>query len=145
MAGRKPSTSRAWQTSREKSVRGRKPGIATGRLATKAGALVANGSRRWIRSRVGGLSATCANILSPRSFCRHAAARLAGICPCCYRAAMYALARFIQMAGLAIPPLAIIAQLMDEITLGQMLGFLTVSVGLFLVGYLLQRYSGGGP
>ena len=58
---------------------------------------------------------------------------------------MYKLARFIQMAGLAIPPLAIIAQLMDEITLGQMLGFLTVSVGLFLVGYLLQRYSGGGP
>jgi hypothetical protein len=57
---------------------------------------------------------------------------------------MYTLARFIQTAGLFIPPLAIIAQLMEQITLGQMLGFLAVSVGLFSLGYLLQRYSGSG-
>jgi hypothetical protein len=57
---------------------------------------------------------------------------------------MYTLARIIQAAGLTIPPLAIIAQLMETITLSQMLGFLAVSVGLFFLGYLLQRYSGGG-
>jgi hypothetical protein len=57
---------------------------------------------------------------------------------------MHTLARLIQAAGLTIPPLAIIAQLMEQITLSQMLGFLAVSVGLFLIGYLLQRYSGGG-
>ena len=57
---------------------------------------------------------------------------------------MVALARLIQTAGLIIPPLAIIAQLMEQITLGQMLGFLIVSVGLFTLGYLLQQYSGGG-
>ena len=56
---------------------------------------------------------------------------------------MYALARLIQLAGLTIPPLAIIAQLFEQISLGQMLGFLVVSVGLFMLGYLLQRFSGG--
>jgi hypothetical protein len=56
---------------------------------------------------------------------------------------MYSLARLMQMAGLTIPPLAIIAQLMDRITLGQMLGFLVTSVAVFGVGYLIQRYTGG--
>jgi len=56
---------------------------------------------------------------------------------------MYAVARFLQFLGLTIPPLSIIAQLSDSISLGQMLGFLVVSIGLFCSGYLLQRYSGG--
>jgi hypothetical protein len=56
---------------------------------------------------------------------------------------MYVLSRMLQLVGLAIPPLSIIAQLNQQITLGQMLSFLAVSMGVFAVGYLLQRYSGG--
>lgn len=58
--------------------------------------------------------------------------------------AMYGVARFLQFAGLTIPLLAIVAQLMDRITLAQMLGFLVVSMAVFSIGHLLQRYSGGG-
>jgi hypothetical protein len=54
---------------------------------------------------------------------------------------MHTIARLLQLAGLTIPPLAMIAQLMERIRAGQMLQFLVVSVGLFLTGYLLQRYS----
>jgi hypothetical protein len=57
---------------------------------------------------------------------------------------MYMLARLLQLIGLAIPPLAIIAQLNQQIELREMLGFLAMSIGVFAVGYLLQRYSGGG-
>lgn len=58
---------------------------------------------------------------------------------------MIPIARLLQLAGLAIPPLAIVAQLTASITLGQMLQFLVVAVCLFAIGYLLQRYSGGPP
>lgn len=58
---------------------------------------------------------------------------------------MYSVARLLQMIGLTIPPLAIIAQLTGNIDLKQMLGFLVASVAVFTIGYLLQRYSGGGP
>jgi hypothetical protein len=54
---------------------------------------------------------------------------------------MNAIARLLQLAGLTIPPLAMVAQLMERIRAGQMLQFLVVSVGLFLTGYLLQQYS----
>jgi len=57
---------------------------------------------------------------------------------------MYTVARMLQLAGLTIPPLAIIAQLNERITLTQMLGFLVVAMGVFGIGYLLQRYSAGG-
>jgi Ca2+/H+ antiporter len=57
---------------------------------------------------------------------------------------MQALARMLQLAGLTIPPLAIIAQLGQHITAGQMLQFLVVSVCLFLTGYLLQQFRGAG-
>jgi hypothetical protein len=50
----------------------------------------------------------------------------------------------LQIVGLAIPPVAIIAQLSNSITLGQMLGFVVVAVCVFYIGNLLQRYSGGG-
>ena len=59
--------------------------------------------------------------------------------------AMYSLARLLQIVGLTIPLLAIFAQLNQQITLSQMLGFLIVSVGVFMLGYLLQRFSSGGP
>lgn len=54
---------------------------------------------------------------------------------------MHFIARSLQLAGLTIPPLAMVAQLMERIKAGQLLQFLAVSVGLFLVGYLLQQYS----
>ena len=58
---------------------------------------------------------------------------------------MYNIARLLQLAGLAIPPLAIVAQLNESISAGKMLQFLVMSIGLFLFGYTLQRYTGGGP
>jgi hypothetical protein len=55
---------------------------------------------------------------------------------------MYTLARFLQVLGLTIPLLAIVAQLNERITLGQMLGFLVASMTTFIIGHTLQRYSG---
>jgi hypothetical protein len=57
---------------------------------------------------------------------------------------MHAFARLLQFAGLAIPPLAMIAQLGNHISAGKMLQFLLVSVGVFVLGYTMQRYSGPG-
>jgi hypothetical protein len=56
---------------------------------------------------------------------------------------MYTLARFLQMVGLTIPILAILAQLNQTITASKMLGFLIASVLVFSIGYLLQRTIGG--
>ena len=55
---------------------------------------------------------------------------------------MYTAARFLQVLGLTIPLLAIVAQLNERITLGQMLGFLVASMTVFIIGHTLQRYSG---
>jgi hypothetical protein len=55
---------------------------------------------------------------------------------------MYGLGRLLQLVGLAIPPLAIIGEL-NERNPSLLLKFLAVSVGIFFLGYLLQRYSGG--
>ena len=57
---------------------------------------------------------------------------------------MHTLARLLQLAGLVILPLAIVAQLNQTITTGRMLQFLMMAIGLFVLGYTLQRYSGGG-
>ena len=57
-------------------------------------------------------------------------------------ARMHAFARILQLFGLAIPPLAIIAQLANRITAGQMLRFLVASICIFLAGYLMQQYRG---
>lgn len=56
--------------------------------------------------------------------------------------AMYTLARFLQVLGLTIPLLAIVAQLNERISLGQMLGFLVAAMIMFIIGHTLQRYSG---
>ena len=58
---------------------------------------------------------------------------------------MVSVARLLQLIGLTIPVLAIMAQLAKSISAGKMLGFLVASVLIFSIGYLLQRYSGGGP
>jgi len=55
---------------------------------------------------------------------------------------MYTIARILQIIGLVIPLLAIMAQLSESITLGQMLQFLVVSICVFLIGQILQRYTG---
>jgi hypothetical protein len=55
---------------------------------------------------------------------------------------MYTLGRFLQLIGLTIPPLAIVAELNNSINPGLMLKFLLVAVGIFTLGYLFQRYSG---
>ena len=56
---------------------------------------------------------------------------------------MQHLARLLQLAGLTVPPLALLAQLNKSITAGQMLGFLVASICMFSLGYLLQRASAG--
>jgi hypothetical protein len=55
---------------------------------------------------------------------------------------MYTLGRFLQVIGLTIPPLAIVSEL-NQSNPGLMLKFLCVAVGIFTLGYLMQRYSGG--
>ena len=55
---------------------------------------------------------------------------------------MYTLGRILQVVGLTIPPLAIMGEL-NQSNPGLMLKFLVVAVGIFTLGYLLQRYSGG--
>ena len=56
---------------------------------------------------------------------------------------MFKLGRLLQFVALVILPLAMLAQLSGSISLGQMLQFMFVAVGIFTLGYLLQRYSGG--
>jgi EamA domain-containing membrane protein RarD len=54
---------------------------------------------------------------------------------------MQPLGRFLQFVGLTIPPLAMIAQLGEHISAGKMLQFLMVAVGVFVLGYTMQRFS----
>jgi len=55
---------------------------------------------------------------------------------------MHTFSRFLQLLGLAIAPLAMVAQLNERISVGKMLQFLLVSVCVFLIGHTLQRYRG---
>lgn len=55
---------------------------------------------------------------------------------------MHTLGRFLQVVGLTILPLAILSELNNS-NPGLMLKFMLVGVGVFTLGYLLQRYSGG--
>jgi hypothetical protein len=57
---------------------------------------------------------------------------------------MFKLGRLLQLTALVILPLAMMAQLSNAIDLKMMLRFLFVGVGIFTLGYLMQRYSGGG-
>lgn len=52
---------------------------------------------------------------------------------------MQPVARFLQLLGLTVPPLAMAAQLAEQISSGKMLGFLGFAVCLFCLGYLLQQ------
>jgi hypothetical protein len=55
---------------------------------------------------------------------------------------MYTLGRFLHVVGLRILPLAIVNEL-NRSDPGLMLKFMLIGVGIFTLGYLLQRYSGG--
>jgi hypothetical protein len=55
---------------------------------------------------------------------------------------MYTVGRFLQIVGLTILPLAILSELKSNNT-GLMLKFMLVGAGIFTLGYLFQRYSGG--
>ena len=55
---------------------------------------------------------------------------------------MYTLGRFLQVIGLTIPPLAIVSEL-NQSNPGLMLKFMFMGAGVFTLGYLFQRYSGG--
>ena len=56
---------------------------------------------------------------------------------------MEALGKMLQMAGLVIPPLSIIAELQHSISLGQMLTFLVAAASAFWIGSILRGYSRG--
>ncbi len=54
---------------------------------------------------------------------------------------MHTLGRLLQVLGLAMPPLAMVMQLTEAISLGQMLTTLVASVCLFLIGRILEGYA----
>lgn len=47
-----------------------------------------------------------------------------------------------QMVGLTIPPLAILLELNEFISLGQMLVMLVAAVSLFYIGRIVDGYAG---
>lgn len=55
---------------------------------------------------------------------------------------MYTLGRLLQLAGLIILPLAVLNEL-NHSDPGLMLKFMLMGAGVFTLGYLFQRYSGG--
>jgi hypothetical protein len=54
---------------------------------------------------------------------------------------MAQLGKLLQFAGLTVPPLAILAQLNESISLGQMLVFLVAAVSMFGIGRILEGYG----
>jgi len=54
---------------------------------------------------------------------------------------MRSLGRGFQWLGLGIPPLAMVLQLSNLVTLGQMLTLLVTSVCLFGIGRILEGYA----
>jgi hypothetical protein len=54
---------------------------------------------------------------------------------------MRSLGRTLQVLGLAVPPLGIILQLTDRITLGQMLTMLVAAVCSFGIGRIVEGYA----
>ena len=54
---------------------------------------------------------------------------------------MRAIGRFLQQVGLVGPPLAIVLQLVNKVTVGQMLALLVASISLFYIGRLIEGYA----
>lgn len=55
---------------------------------------------------------------------------------------MRAIGRGLQILALALPPLAMVMQLSEAITLGQMLTILVAAVCSFGIGRILEGYAG---
>jgi len=51
--------------------------------------------------------------------------------------------KMLQVAGLVVPPLAILAQLAAGVSVGQMLLFLVAAVSAFWLGRILEGYAAG--
>ncbi len=54
---------------------------------------------------------------------------------------MHSFGRTLQMLGLGVPPLAIVLQLTETVSLGQMLIMLVAAVCLFGIGRILEGYD----
>ena len=54
---------------------------------------------------------------------------------------MHAFGRLLQIVGLAAPPLSIFLQLVEAITLGQMLTMLVAAVSCFFIGWIVEGYA----
>ena len=54
---------------------------------------------------------------------------------------MASLGRLLQMIGLVLPPLSIVLQLQNVITLGQMLTMLVTAVSAFWIGRIVEGYA----
>lgn len=54
---------------------------------------------------------------------------------------MHSLGRSLQMLGLGLPPLAIMLQLTETVSLGQMLIMLVAAVCFFGIGRILEGYA----
>jgi len=54
---------------------------------------------------------------------------------------MRSIGRGLQLVGLTVPPLAIVMQLSETITLGQMLIMLVASVCVFWIGRIVEGYA----
>lgn len=54
---------------------------------------------------------------------------------------MHAIGRIMQLAGLIVPPLSILAQLNGAISVGQMLLFLVAAVCAFWIGRIVEGYG----
>lgn len=55
---------------------------------------------------------------------------------------MRAIGRLLQLTGLVVPICAIVAQLAQSISLGEMLMFLVAAVCAFWIGRIVEGYSG---
>ena len=55
---------------------------------------------------------------------------------------MRSFGRGLQLVGLALPPLSIVLQLTESITLGQMLVMLVAAACLFWIGRIAEGYAG---
>jgi len=54
---------------------------------------------------------------------------------------VHAFGRLLQIVGLAAPPLSIFLQLVEAITLGQMLTMLVAAVACFFIGRIVEGYT----
>jgi uncharacterized membrane protein YGL010W len=55
---------------------------------------------------------------------------------------VYNLGRMLQLLGLLVLPIAMAGEVAESISLGRMLTWASVGIGLFIAGWLLQQTAG---